>query len=171
MFLQSRKQKAYCNLTVRGCRLSVASFFLSGVSRVSNEKRILHNLNTFIYAYTVAREQVGLPARPVLNADGQLIQDKPEPLEKPLTPQIKAMENHFLERYFELDELFWQGMDAIAASDQGSGIFRQRVFILKRFYGLNCTQISKQVGKWGKVITKEVEVAQTAFCQSLGILG
>lgn len=43
-------------------------------------KKTLHNLNTFVYAYIVAREQVGLPARPVLNDDGQLIHDKPEPL-------------------------------------------------------------------------------------------
>lgn len=132
--------------------------------------KTLHILNVFIYAYTCAREQAGLPARPVLNDDGQLIHDKPEPLEKPLTPQIEAIENHFLARYFELDELFWQGMDAIAASDQEATVFRRRVFILKRFYGLNATQISKQVGKWGKVITEEVGTAQVAFCQSLGIL-
>lgn len=127
-------------------------------------------MNTFIYAYTVVKEQVGLPARPLLNADGQLIHDQPEPLEKPLTPQIKAMENHFLERYFELDELFRQGMKAIVASDQEATVFRRRVFILKRFYGLNAIQISKQVGKWGKVITEEVDAAQVAFCRSLGIL-
>lgn len=133
-------------------------------------KKALHNLNVFIYAYTTAREQVGLPARPVLNAGGQLIHDKPEPLEKPLTPQIEAMENHFLERYFELDDLFWQGMAAIVANDQEANAFRLRVFILKRFYVLNATQISKQVGKWGKVITEEVGTAQVAFCQSLGIL-
>ncbi|WP_413133011.1 hypothetical protein [Enterococcus lactis] len=48
--------------------------------------------------------------------------------------------------------------------------FRRRVFILKRFYGLNTKQISKQVGKWGKVITEEVEAAEIAFCQSLGIM-
>lgn len=133
-------------------------------------KKTLHNLNVFIYAYTTAREQVGLPARPILNADGQLIHDKPEPLEQPLTPQIEAMENYFLERYFELDELFWQGMAAIVANDKEANAFRRRVFILKRFYGLNATQISKQVGKWGKVITEEVGTAQVAFCQSLGIL-
>lgn len=133
-------------------------------------KKTLHNLNTFVYAYTVAREQVGLPARPVLNGDGQIIHDKPEPLETPLTPQIKTMENHFLERYFELDELFWQGMDAIVANEQDSRIFRQRVFILKRFYGMNAIQISKQVGKWGQVITEEVDAAQVVFCQSLGIV-
>lgn len=133
-------------------------------------KKTLHNLNVFIYTYTTAREQVGLPARPVLNADGQLIRDKPKQLEKPRMPQIKDMENHFLERYLELDELFCQGMDAISASDQGSGIFRQRVFILKRFYRMNAIQISKQVGKWGKVITEEVDVAQVVFCQSLGIV-
>lgn len=133
-------------------------------------KKTLHNLNVFIYAYTCAREQAGLPARPLLNDVGELIHDKPEPLEKPLTPQIEAIENHFLARYFELDELFWQGMDAIAASDQEATVFRRRVFILKRFYGLNATQISKQVGKWGKMITEEVDTAQVAFCQSLGIL-
>lgn len=137
---------------------------------MSISKKTLHNLNVFIYAYIVAREQVGLPARPLLNIDGQLIHDKPEPLEKPLTAQIEAMENHFLERYFELDELFWQGMDAIIANDQEATAFRRRVFILKRFYGLNATQISKQVGKWGKVITEEVDAAQSAFCQSLGVL-
>lgn len=130
---------------------------------------ILRNLNVFIYAY-VARGKVGLPTKPVLNDDSQIIHDEPKPLRKVLTPQIKAMENHFLERYFELDELFWQGIGAIAASDQGSGIFRRRVFILKRFYGLNATHISKQVGKWGKVITEEIDAAQVAFCQSLGIM-
>lgn len=132
--------------------------------------KTLHNLNVFIYAYITVREQVGLPDRPLLNADGQVIHDQPEPLEKPPTPQIEAMENHFLERYFELDELFWQGMKAIVASDQEATIFRRRVFILKRFYGLNAIQISKQVGRWGKVITEEVDAAQVAFCQSLGIL-
>lgn len=133
-------------------------------------KKTLHNLNVFIYAYTTAREQVGLPARPVLNDDGYLVHDEPEPPEKPLTPQVEAMENHFLKRYFELDELFWQGMDAIIANDQEATAFRRRVFILKRFYGLNATQISKKVGKWGKVITEEVDAAQVAFCQSLGVL-
>lgn len=133
-------------------------------------KKTFHSLNVFICAYTTARAQVGLSARSVLNADGQLIYDKPEPLEKPLTPQIEAVENHFLERYFELDELFWQGMAAIVANDQEATTFRRRVFILKRFYGLNATQISKQVRKWGKVITEEVEAAAVAFCQSLGIL-
>lgn len=132
--------------------------------------KTLHILNVFIYAYTCAREQAGLPARPVLNDDGQLIHDKPEPLEKPLTPQIEAIENYFLARYFELDELFWQGMKAIVASDQEATVFRRRVFILKRIYGLNGTQISKQVGKWGKVITEEVDAAQVVFCRSLRIL-
>lgn len=80
------------------------------------------------------------------------------------------MEDHFLKRYFELDELFWQGIDVIVANDQEATAFRRRVFILKRFYGLNATQISKQVGKWGKVISEEVDAAQVAFCKSLGIL-
>ena len=72
-----------------------------------------------------------------------LMDDKPEPLEKHLTSQIKSMEDHFLKRYFELDELFCQGIDAIVANDQEATAFRRRVFILKRFYGLNATQISK----------------------------
>ncbi|MDT2501017.1 hypothetical protein P7D95_09395 [Enterococcus avium] len=137
---------------------------------VASKQKTLHNLNVFIYAYTVAREQEGLPAKPILNNVGRLVRDKPEPLEKALTPQIEAIENHFRNKYLELDKLFWQGMDAIAASDQETTLFRQRVFIIKRFYGLNATQISKQVGKWGKVITEEVEAAQIAFCHSLSIL-
>lgn len=130
---------------------------------------ILRNLNVFIYAY-VARGQVGLPTKPVLNDDSQIIHDEPKPLRKVLTPQIQAIENHFRNKYLELDELFWQGVTAIVASDQKATFFRRRVFILKRFCGLNTKQISKQVGKWGKVITKEVEAAEVAFCQSLGIL-
>lgn len=135
-----------------------------------NNKKTLHKLNIFIHAYAVAREQQGLPAKPVLNDYGRLVQDKPEPLGKATTPQVKDIENHFRNQFLELDELFWQGIVAINASDQEATLFRRRVFILKRFYGFNATQISKQVGTWGKKITKEIEMAQHAFCQSLGIL-
>lgn len=135
-----------------------------------NNKKTLHKLNIFIHAYAVAREQQGLPAKPVFNDYGRLVQDKPEPLVKATTPQVKDIENHFRKQFLELDELFWQGIVAINASDQEATLFRRRVFILKRFYGFNATQISKQVGTWGKKITKEIEMAQHAFCQSLGIL-
>lgn len=148
----------------------LAILFFTEVDMVINKNKTIHNLNVFIYAYTIAREQEGLPAKPVLNDYGQLVHDRPKPLEKALTPQIEKIESHFRNKYLELDELFWQGMEAITASDQEGTFFRRRVFILKRFYGLNATQISKQVGKWGKVITKEIDAAQVAFCQSLGIL-
>lgn len=144
--------------------------FSFGVLGMTINKKTLHNLNTFIYAYTAAREQQGLFAKPVFNDYGQLIHDKPEPLESDDTHQIRYIENHFRNRFLELDELFWQGITAINASDQEAILFRRRVFILKRFYGLNASQISKQVGKWSKVITEEIEIAQVAFCRSLGIL-
>lgn len=133
-------------------------------------KKTLHNLNTFVYAYTVARESVKLPAKPVFDNDGQLVRDKPEPPTGLDTAKLKEIDDHFRNIFLELDELFWQGIAAIAASDQEATAFRQRVFILKRFYGLNAAQISKQVGKWGRVITEEIDAAAVAFCQSLGIL-
>lgn len=36
-------------------------------------------------------------------------------LEKFLPSQIEAIENHFLEHYLALDELFWKGMVTIVA--------------------------------------------------------
>ncbi|MDU5511625.1 hypothetical protein [Enterococcus gilvus] len=135
-----------------------------------NKNKTLHNSNVFIHAYSVAREQLGLPSKPVLNNYEKLIHDKPKQPEKCLTSRIGVVDNHFRNHFLELDNLFWQGINTIAANNQEATFFRQRVFILKRFYGLNAFQMSKQVGKWGKIIGQETEMAQHAFCQSLGIL-
>lgn len=71
-----------------------------------NKRKTLYNLNVFIYAYICASKQVGLPGRPVLNDDGQLVHGEPKPLIKALTPQMQYIENHFRNKYLELDELF-----------------------------------------------------------------